>query len=111
MARGKVQMRRIENPVYRRVTFCKRRAGLIKKAKELSVLCDVDVGLIIFSSHGKLYELSTRGTMQELVEKYLDPSRSEADDRNNINHSKSLVNLHVIVCIDKSLFIYVKIVI
>lgn len=63
MARGKVQLRRIENPVHRQVTFCKRRAGLLKKAKELSVLTDADIGIIIFSTHGKLYELATRGYM------------------------------------------------
>nr|XP_019703693.1 MADS-box transcription factor 26-like [Elaeis guineensis] len=70
MARGKVQMRRIENPVHRQVTFCKRRAGLLKKAKELSVLTDADIGIIIFSTHGKLYELATRGTMEGLIERY-----------------------------------------
>ncbi|EHA8588372.1 MADS-box transcription factor 26 [Cocos nucifera] len=63
MARGKVQMRRIENPVHRQVTFCKRRAGLLKKAKELSVLTDADIGIMIFSTHGKLYELATKGYM------------------------------------------------
>lgn len=62
MARGKVQMRKIENPVHRQVTFCKRRAGLLKKAKELSVLCDADIGVLIFSAHGKLYELATKGS-------------------------------------------------
>uniref|UniRef100_A0A0E0LQL4 MADS-box domain-containing protein n=1 Tax=Oryza punctata TaxID=4537 RepID=A0A0E0LQL4_ORYPU len=61
MARGKVQLRRIENPVHRQVTFCKRRAGLLKKARELSVLCDADIGIIIFSAHGKLYDLATTG--------------------------------------------------
>uniref|UniRef100_A0A0E0MKM7 MADS-box domain-containing protein n=1 Tax=Oryza punctata TaxID=4537 RepID=A0A0E0MKM7_ORYPU len=61
MVRGKVQMRRIENPVHRQVTFCKRRGGLLKKARELSVLCDADVGVIIFSSQGKLHELATNG--------------------------------------------------
>ncbi|URD77668.1 MADS-box transcription factor [Musa troglodytarum] len=61
MVRGKVQLRRIENPVHRQVTFCKRRAGLLKKARELSVLCDADIGIIIFSAHGKLYELATKG--------------------------------------------------
>ncbi|KAM0940176.1 putative transcription factor MADS-MIKC family [Dioscorea sansibarensis] len=70
MARGKVQMRRIENPVHRQVTFCKRRAGLLKKARELSVLCDAEIGIIIFSTHGKLYELATKGNMQSLIEKY-----------------------------------------
>ncbi|RWW29905.1 hypothetical protein BHE74_00018475 [Ensete ventricosum] len=54
-------LRRIENPVHRQVTFCKRRAGLLKKARELSVLCDADIGIIIFSAHGKLYELATKG--------------------------------------------------
>lgn len=61
MARGKVQLKRIENSVHRQVTFCKRRAGLLKKAKELSVLCDAEIGLFIFSAHGKLYELATKG--------------------------------------------------
>ena len=61
MARGKVQLKRIENPVHRQVTFCKRRMSLLKKANELSVLCDAEIGIIIFSTHGKLYELATKG--------------------------------------------------
>ncbi|RCV15959.1 hypothetical protein SETIT_3G098800v2 [Setaria italica] len=70
MVRGKVQMRRIENPVHRRVTFCKRREGLLKKARELSVLCGADVGVIIFSSTGRVHDLATNGNMQSLVERY-----------------------------------------
>ncbi|KAG2623476.1 hypothetical protein PVAP13_3KG063000 [Panicum virgatum] len=63
MVRGKVQMRRIENPVHRRVTFSKRREGLLKKARELSVLCGADVGVIIFSSTGKVHDLATNGSI------------------------------------------------
>ncbi|XP_074573609.1 MADS-box transcription factor 26-like [Curcuma longa] len=70
MVRGKVQLRRVENPVHRQVTFCKRRAGLLKKARELSVLCDADIGIMIFSAHGKLYELATKGTMEGLIKRY-----------------------------------------
>ncbi|XP_042050325.1 agamous-like MADS-box protein AGL12 [Salvia splendens] len=70
MARGKTQMKRIENPVHRQVTFCKRRAGLLKKARELSVLCDAEIGLFVFSAHGKLYELATNGNMKSLIDKY-----------------------------------------
>ncbi|KAI9200700.1 hypothetical protein LWI28_011863 [Acer negundo] len=81
MARGKVQMKRVENPVHRQVTFCKRRAGLLKKAKELSVLCDADIGLLIFSAHGKLYELATKGTMQGLIERYFKSSRGAQTDQ------------------------------
>lgn len=56
MGRGKVELKRIENKINRQVTFAKRRNGLLKKAYELSILCDAEIALIIFSSRGKLYE-------------------------------------------------------
>ncbi|CAK9186220.1 unnamed protein product [Ilex paraguariensis] len=56
MGRGRVELKRIENKINRQVTFAKRRNGLFKKAYELSVLCDAEVALIIFSNRGKLYE-------------------------------------------------------
>ncbi|KAG2313101.1 hypothetical protein Bca4012_027676 [Brassica carinata] len=71
MARGKIQLKRIENPVHRQVTFCKRRTGLLKKAKELSVLCDAEIGVVIFSPQGKLFELATKGTMDGIIDKYM----------------------------------------
>ncbi|KAL5993309.1 hypothetical protein ACLOJK_014233 [Asimina triloba] len=55
---GKIEIKRIENTTNRQVTFCKRRNGLLKKAYELSVLCDAEVALIVFSSRGRLYEYS-----------------------------------------------------
>lgn len=67
--RGKTQMKRIENDTSRQVTFSKRRNGLLKKAYELSVLCDAEVGLIIFSPRGKLYEFASP-SMEEILEKY-----------------------------------------
>ncbi|KAF3326042.1 putative MADS box-like protein [Carex littledalei] len=57
--RGKVQLRRIEDRTSRQVRFCKRRSGLFKKAFELAVLCDAEVGLLVFSPAGKLYEYSS----------------------------------------------------
>nr|QLI63243.1 MADS-box protein SUPPRESSOR OF CONSTANS1-like protein [Ipomoea batatas] len=69
MVRGKTQMRRIENATSRQVTFSKRRNGLLKKAFELSVLCDVEIALIIFSPRGKLHEFASSST-QEIIEKY-----------------------------------------
>ncbi|GFP84760.1 mads-box protein soc1 [Phtheirospermum japonicum] len=63
MVRGKVQMKRIENSTSRQVTFSKRRNGLLKKAYELSVLCDAEVALIIFSQKGRLYEFSSSNYM------------------------------------------------
>lgn len=52
-------IRRIDNSTSRQVTFSKRRNGLLKKAKELAILCDAEVGVMIFSSTGKLYEYSS----------------------------------------------------
>uniref|UniRef100_K9LXK1 AGL2-like protein 6 n=1 Tax=Iris fulva TaxID=92176 RepID=K9LXK1_9ASPA len=54
MGRGRVELKRIENN--RQVTFAKRRKGLLKKAYELSVLCDAEVALIVFSNRGELHE-------------------------------------------------------
>lgn len=59
MGRGRVEMKKIENLSSRQVTFSKRRNGLMKKARELSVLCDAEVAVIVFSSSGKLYEYSS----------------------------------------------------
>jgi len=69
MGRGKTQMKKIENVTSRQVTFSKRRNGLLKKAYELSVLCDAEVGLIVFSPRGKIYEFSSR-CMQKMLERY-----------------------------------------
>ncbi|XVF61521.1 hypothetical protein PTKIN_Ptkin08bG0136300 [Pterospermum kingtungense] len=69
MAREKIQIRKIDNATARQVTFSKRRRGLFKKAEELSILCDADVGLIIFSSTGKLFEYAS-SSMKEILERH-----------------------------------------
>ncbi|KAL2337405.1 hypothetical protein Fmac_011851 [Flemingia macrophylla] len=69
MVRGKTQLKRIENATSRQVTFSKRRNGLLKKAFELSVLCDAEVALIIISPRGKLYEFAN-SSMQGTIERY-----------------------------------------
>ncbi|XP_052184907.1 MADS-box protein SOC1-like isoform X1 [Diospyros lotus] len=80
MVRGKVQMKRIENATSRQVTFSKRRNGLLKKAYELSVLCDAEVALIIFSPKGRLNEFSS-SNMQRIIERY----RERANDAQTNN--------------------------
>ncbi|XP_076884425.1 MADS-box protein SVP-like [Bidens hawaiensis] len=78
MAREKIKIRRIDNISARQVTFSKRRRGLLKKAEELAVLCDAEVGLIIFSATGKLFEYAS-SSMQELLGKYKLHSNNKAD--------------------------------
>ncbi|XP_068497157.1 MADS-box transcription factor 23-like isoform X4 [Phaseolus vulgaris] len=69
MGRGKIAIRRIDNSTSRQVTFSKRRNGLLKKARELSILCDAEVGLMVFSSTGKLYDYAST-SMKSVFERY-----------------------------------------
>ncbi|XP_019175063.1 PREDICTED: MADS-box transcription factor 23-like isoform X2 [Ipomoea nil] len=69
MGRGKIVIRRIDNSTSRQVTFSKRRNGLLKKAKELGILCDAEVGVIIFSSTGKLYDYAS-SSMRSVIDRY-----------------------------------------
>ncbi|XP_015934953.1 MADS-box transcription factor 23 isoform X1 [Arachis duranensis] len=69
MGRGKIVIRRIDNSTSRQVTFSKRRSGLLKKAKELSILCDAEVGVAIFSSTGKLYDYAS-SSMKSVIDRY-----------------------------------------
>ncbi|XP_068643090.1 MADS-box protein JOINTLESS-like [Aristolochia californica] len=69
MAREKIQIKKIDNTTARQVTFSKRRRGLFKKAEELSILCDAEVALIIFSTTGKLFEYSN-SSMMEIIQRH-----------------------------------------
>ncbi|CAN6444811.1 unnamed protein product [Victoria cruziana] len=59
MGRGKIEIKKIENVTTRQVTFSKRRVGLLKKARELAVLCDAEIAVIVFSSTGRLFEFAS----------------------------------------------------
>jgi hypothetical protein len=45
--RTNLVLKQIEDLNHQRVTYCKRKRGIIKKAIELSVLCDVNICLLI----------------------------------------------------------------
>lgn len=64
-----MELKRIENSASRQVTFSKRRNGLLKKAFELSILCEAEVSLIIFSPTGKFYQFSSHD-MERSVARY-----------------------------------------
>ncbi|KAM3347038.1 hypothetical protein ACQJBY_021174 [Aegilops geniculata] len=68
MGRGRTEMKRIGNDVSRRATFGKRRRGLLKKARELAVLCGVDLGLLVFDDGGagKLFDYCAPNTRSVL---------------------------------------------
>ncbi|KAB2626688.1 MADS-box protein SOC1 [Pyrus ussuriensis x Pyrus communis] len=92
MVRGKTQMRRIENTTSRQVTFSKRRSGLLKKAFELSVLCDAEVSLIIFSPRGKLYEFAS-SSMQGTIERYLKHAKDNQTNNKSSSSEQNMLHL------------------
>ncbi|KAK8509176.1 hypothetical protein V6N13_062231 [Hibiscus sabdariffa] len=53
MGRRKLKIQRLETMKARQATYSKRKTGIVKKAKEISVLCDVDVALLMFSPTDK----------------------------------------------------------
>eukprot|EP00250_Pteridium_aquilinum_P019879 c24619_g3_i2 orf=669-1010(-) len=65
----KIKIKRIENATARQVTFSKRRGGLLKKAHDLAVMCDAEVGVIIFSGKGKLFQFASP-SMQCVLDRY-----------------------------------------
>ncbi|CAI8607342.1 unnamed protein product [Vicia faba] len=87
MVRGKTEMKRIENATSRQVRFSKRRNGLMKKAFELSILCDVEVALIVFSPRGRIYEFASSSIL-ETIERY----RSHTRINNALTTIESLEN-------------------
>ncbi|XP_031425023.1 myocyte-specific enhancer factor 2A isoform X3 [Clupea harengus] len=83
MGRKKIQITRIMDERNRQVTFTKRKFGLMKKAYELSVLCDCEIALIIFNSANKLFQYASTDMDKVLLKytEYNEPheSRTNAD--------------------------------
>ncbi len=76
------------------VTFSKRKLGLIKKAYELSVLCGCEVGLIIFSPSGKLYQYASND-MDRVLLRYTENNEAY-ESRNNEDISRvSQVHMYI----------------
>ncbi|EPS68359.1 hypothetical protein M569_06410, partial [Genlisea aurea] len=71
MGRVKLKIQRLESLSSRQVTYGKRRAGILKKAQEISVLCDIDIVLLMFSPTGKpsIFR-GQRSNLDEMIAKY-----------------------------------------
>ncbi|XP_015170244.1 truncated transcription factor CAULIFLOWER A-like isoform X3 [Solanum tuberosum] len=88
MGRRKVEIKRIQDKNCRQVAFCKRRKGLLKKAKEISILCDVDVAVVIISNRGRLHEFSSNNSLSGMLQRYESHVEAEKEINAEIQHSK-----------------------
>ncbi|KAK9713438.1 hypothetical protein RND81_06G026900 [Saponaria officinalis] len=90
MGRVKLQIKRIENKTNRQVTFSKRRNGLIKKAYELSILCDIDIALIMFSPSDRLSHFSGRKRIEDVLTRYI--NLPDHDRGTSVHNREYLIN-------------------
>lgn len=67
--RKKIKIERIEQSGNRQATFNKRKVGLVKKAIELSILCECEIAMLVFAKNGKMISYSSSET-EQLIEKY-----------------------------------------
>ncbi|MCL7029865.1 hypothetical protein MKW94_004336, partial [Papaver nudicaule] len=67
MGRGKIEIKKIESSTSRQVTYSKRRNGILKKAKEISILCDANVSLVMISEAGSIDEYSSSPLVEQLA--------------------------------------------
>ncbi|XP_057786076.1 agamous-like MADS-box protein AGL104 [Salvia miltiorrhiza] len=90
MGRSKLPIKKIENTTNLQVTFSKRRYGLIKKAYEIAVLCDIDLTLIMLSPSGRLSHFSGRKRVEDVIYRYI--NLSDRDRGGIIANREQIVN-------------------
>ncbi|KAL3337418.1 hypothetical protein AABB24_029863 [Solanum stoloniferum] len=109
MGRKKVEIKRIEDKSSRQATFSKRRNGLMKKAKQLSILCDVDVAVLVFSSRGRLFEFSSTNSLTGVIHRYNthmkaeDKVSAEVDDTEESKYASFMRMEELLQTVEKQL--------
>eukprot|EP01046_Picozoa_sp_COSAG06_P003197 COSAG06_NODE_121_length_23085_cov_7.727791_9_plen_276_part_00 len=88
MGRSKVIIKSIDDPVKRKATFQKRKAGVMKKAMELSVLCHCDIAFVMFDEHGDLYEFSSKDLKSTLKRAFNHKGKKE------VKNNEALLRVH-----------------
>ncbi|KAK7330347.1 hypothetical protein VNO77_24538 [Canavalia gladiata] len=82
MGRVKLKIKKLESISNRHTTYSKRKSGILKKAKELSILCDIDIVLLMFSPTGKPTLLQgERSNIEEVIAKFAQLSPQERAKR------------------------------
>ncbi|KAG5017171.1 hypothetical protein JHK85_023307 [Glycine max] len=94
MGRRKIEIAEVKDPNTRQVTFSKRRSGLFKKANELSILCGVEIAMVVFSIGNKPYSFG-HPSVDVVATKFLQQATTNSNDdaqgKNNNNPNSNEV--------------------
>ena len=74
MGRNKILIQKIKDERIRNITYYKRKKGLVKKAMELSLLCDADILVCVYPKHiayRQLLIFSTTNNADNYIDKYI----------------------------------------
>ncbi|KAL3849704.1 hypothetical protein ACJIZ3_011586 [Penstemon smallii] len=85
MGRQKIPIQKIEKEADCYATFSKRRLGLFKKASELCALCNLDMGIIVYSPTGKPFSFF-HPTMEYVVNQFQNPNQ-QLDDSSRLRYA------------------------
>lgn len=77
--RQKIEMKYIENDDSRLITFSKRKAGILKKASEITNLCGAEVGLILTTPAGKPFSFA-HPSIENITDRFLNRQSFSAMD-------------------------------
>lgn len=94
MGRNKIKIERIKHDRIRQVTFYKRKKGLLKKAIELSLLCEADIFLCVGekNNNNRCLVYSSFGDVQGYLQNYIFNDNVSKDLVSNVNYESLFSN-------------------
>ena len=90
MGKRRIEMSKIKNKLSSQITFYKRKKGLIKKTMELSLLCDVEILLVIEDKKHMLNITSCKSNVSDFIKKFLNINNNNIKECFSLNDYKNL---------------------
>ncbi|KAL4319421.1 hypothetical protein GQ457_18G019690 [Hibiscus cannabinus] len=93
LGRQKIEMVKMENESNLHVTFSKRRAGLFKKASEITTLCGAELALLVFSPAQRVYSFG-HPSVDAVIDRYLGGDAPETSVTSRLVKANRESNVH-----------------